>query len=298
MLYLQCRKCEDKNFSVLRLLWCLFAIEVLWLVGEDWQCPTSGFAYMPLFHWTIILMIAYIVANAVRYISNCHDVKDERCNRVSWTVDTTNPRMLDSVRAQYADHILRKLRNVDNSTDSYAIVIYGSWGTGKTTFLNHIKSRLEETNENVVVFNPWNSQTPQQVVADFFAALVGCLSQYDSTLARPIVRYSEMLETVDVPKPLGYMSSLLSSHDDSLSELKNRIVESLKRIQIPIYVLIDDLDRMNKEEVFAVIRLIRNTANFPYLKFVVVCDYDYIEKLLDIKYLEKIFRVCSLNISH
>lgn len=290
VLYFPCRKCDDKNFSVARLLLCLFAIEVLWLAREGWRCPLSGFDHLPLFCWIIILLVAYIVANTVRCISNRREIRIQRCDDNSWTVDNAEPGILDSVRAQYADHIVGKLREVNNSSESFAIVIYSPWGTGKSTFLNGIRERLERFQENVLEFNPWNSQTPQQVVSDFLGILVSCISKYDSSLAKPIVKYSEMLEVVDVPKPFAYVSSLLSQHDESLSELKDHIIESLKRIQVPLYVLIDDLDRMNKEEVFAVVRLIRNTANFPYLKFVVACDYDYIKKLeIDTKYLEKIF---------
>ena len=51
------------------------------------------------------------------------------------------------------------------------------------------------------------------------------------------------------------------------------------------------MDRLTKSEIYEVIRLIRNTANFPYLKFIVACDRKYIiEQLKELnmnpKYLE------------
>lgn len=79
-----------------------------------------------------------------------------------------------------------------------------------------------------------------------------------------------------------------------MSELKDHIIESLSEIKVPIYILIDDLDRMDADEILAVIGLLRNTANFPYLKYVVGCDRDYLleklkEKNIDQDYLQKIF---------
>lgn len=51
---------------------------------------------------------------------------------------------------------------------------------------------------------------------------------------------------------------------------------------------------MDADEILAVIGLLRNTANFPYLKYVVGCDRDYLleklkEKNIDQDYLQKIF---------
>lgn len=60
--------------------------------------------------------------------------------------------------------------------------------------------------------------------------------------------------------------------------------------------MIDDLDRLDADEILEVLKLIRNTANFPYLKFVVACDRKYVieqlrSRAIDEKYLEKIFMV-------
>lgn len=79
-----------------------------------------------------------------------------------------------------------------------------------------------------------------------------------------------------------------------MSELKEHIIKSLSKIRVPIYILIDDLDRMDADEILTVIGLLRNTANFPYLKYVVGCDRDYLleklkEKNIEQEYLQKIF---------
>ena len=63
-------------------------------------------------------------------------------------------------------------------------------------------------------------------------------------------------------------------------------------------VFIDDLDRLEREEVFEVLRLIRNTADLSNLIYVVAYDKAYIRQVLEQKnignalaYLEKIFPV-------
>ena len=61
---------------------------------------------------------------------------------------------------------------------------------------------------------------------------------------------------------------------------------------------IDDIDRLNAAEIKEVLRLIRNTANFPYIQFIVAYDKNYVCEVLKNNgintpehYLEKFFNV-------
>lgn len=270
-----------------------FGIEVLWLIPYDWQTPTVGMLPISLFHYGAILVFALIVADAVRWLSNQYD-KRKPIDAEPFTIDTISHHQIDAVRAQYADEFMLKFQAIENATDSYSVVFYGNWGSGKTVFLRYIETKLREKHQEVIWFNPWKCQSIQQINIDFFNLLTGVLKQYDSSLAKPILKYSDLLDSVEAPKIVEYIINLFSSQEDSMSELKDHIIESLSEIKVPIYILIDDLDRMDADEILAVIGLLRNTANFPYLKYVVGCDRDYLleklkEKNIDQDYLQKIF---------
>lgn len=293
LLYFASRKYEDHHFSWNKLCLEIFGIEVLWLIPYDWQTPTVGMFPIPLFHYGAILVFALIVADAVRWLSNQYD-KRKPIDAEPFTIDTISHHQIDAVRAQYADEFMLKFQAIENDTDSYSVVFYGNWGSGKTVFLRYIETKLREKHQEVIWFNPWKCQSIQQINIDFFNLLTGVLKQYDSSLAKPILKYSDLLDSVEAPKIVEYIINLFSSQEDSMSELKDHIIESLSEIKVPIYILIDDLDRMDAEEILAVIGLLRNTANFPYLKYVVGCDRDYLleklkEKNIDQDYLQKIF---------
>ena len=77
---------------------------------------------------------------------------------------------------------------------------------------------------------------------------------------------------------------------------KTKIENGLKQLDRPIVVTIDDIDRLAADEMFEVLRLIRNTAAFPNLIFIVCYDKDYVVRQIQNKgitdselYLEKIF---------
>ena len=293
LLYFASRKYEDHHFSWNKLCLEIFGIEVLWLIPYDWQSPTVGMFPIPLFHYGAILVFALIVADAVRWLSNQYD-KRKPIDAEPFTIDTISHHQIDAVRAQYADEFMLKFQAIENDTDSYSVVFYGNWGSGKTVFLRYIETKLREKHQEVIWFNPWKCQSIQQINIDFFNLLTGVLKQYDSSLAKPILKYSDLLDSVEAPKIVEYIINLFSSQEDSMSELKDHIIESLSEIKVPIYILIDDLDRMDADEILTVIGLLRNTANFPYLKYVVGCDRDYLleklkEKNIDQDYLQKIF---------
>lgn len=293
LLYFASRKYEDHHFSWNKLCLEIFGIEVLWLIPYDWQTPTVGMLPISLFHYGAILVFALIVADAVRWLSNQYD-KCKPIDAEPFTIDTISHHQIDAVRAQYADEFMLKFQAIENDTDSYSVVFYGNWGSGKTVFLRYIETKLREKHQEVIWFNPWKCQSIQQINIDFFNLLTGVLKQYDSSLAKPILKYSDLLDSVEAPKIVEYIINLFSSQEDNMSELKDHIIESLSEIKVPIYILIDDLDRMDADEILAVIGLLRNTANFPYLKYVVGCDRDYLleklkEKNIDQDYLQKIF---------
>lgn len=293
LLYFASRKYEDHHFSWNKLCLEIFGIEVLWLIPYDWQTPTVGMFPISQFHYGAILIFALIVADAVRWLSNQYD-KRKPIDAEPFTIDTISHHQIDAVRAQYADEFMLKFQAIENDTDSYSVVFYGNWGSGKTVFLRYIETKLKEKQQEVIWFNPWKCQSIQQINIDFFNLLTGVLKQYDSSLAKPILKYSDLLDSVEAPKIVEYIINLFSSQEDSMSELKDHIIESLSEIKVPIYILIDDLDRMDADEILAVIGLLRNTANFPYLKYVVGCDRDYLlekfkEKNIDQDYLQKIF---------
>lgn len=68
--------------------------------------------------------------------------------------------------------------------------------------------------------------------------------------------------------------------------------EIFKSFKFQTVIVIDDVDRLGKEELFEVLRIIRNTANFPNTVFIVACDKDYVAKTIgqDSAYLDKYFQ--------
>ena len=64
-------------------------------------------------------------------------------------------------REQYADTLIKLIDFNDSLSEnnSFVIALDSPWGTGKSTFINMMKNKIDEECENchVVVYNAWNN---------------------------------------------------------------------------------------------------------------------------------------------
>lgn len=183
---------------------------------------------------------------------------------------------------------------------SFTFSITGIWGSGKTTFINILKEQYSRKNsaKSIIIFEPWKSDTSDSIVKGFFAMLRDELSNYIPNISSTIDQYVELLLDEESGKPLKIIGKSLHG---ILNEDKNPyelIKEILERTKHKTVVFIDDIDRLNATEIKEVLRLIRNTANFPYIQFIVAYDKNYVCETLKNngintpdRYLEKFFNV-------
>ena len=199
------------------------------------------------------------------------------------------------VREAYAKKVVNMLMNTDISRSSFAAGITSEWGSGKTSFLMDMKVALKDRCY-MVDFKPWHCQTPDQIVNEFFELFRKEIKSVYSPLQKPLLRYAQLLNEIDAPKYLTPFTYFLPKMTHSIDEYKGKIESGLKQMDKPIVVTIDDLDRLAADELFEVMRLIRNTAAFPNLIYLVCYDKDYVVRMIEEKsisdgdhYLEKIF---------
>lgn len=161
---------------------------------------------------------------------------------------------------------------------SFTFSITGIWGSGKTTFINILKEQYSRNNsaKSIIIFEPWKSDTSDSIVKGFFAMLRDELSNYIPNISSTIDQYVELLLDEESGKPLKIIGKSLHSIFNEDKNPYELIKEILERTKHKTVVFIDDIDRLNAVEIKEVLRLIRNTANFPYIQFIVAYDKNYV----------------------
>lgn len=198
---------------------------------------------------------------------------------------------------------------MEHSGSSICYGLYGKWGEGKTSLINLIVDHLPaDCQGKIVHFNPWMVGDQKSLLAEFFTALAGdfegnvksWFQQYGALIsygadslaslgltasgfglmALPIASaLSGVLK--DIGKWVGKTSDALQKMGDkTLAFRKKEISEELQKENKHLLVIIDDIDRLDKDEIRAVFRLIRQVADFDNIIYLVAFDPEIVAKEL------------------
>jgi len=286
---------KDRLFSWQRLFVEIFALVVL-LYHNQWV-----FATLPLcgnYKGLFIAVFAILVfAELLKYKLQVPNNAENNPDVLGYIADDDFSAEEDHERrVNLCQEIVNRVLVTDISKESFSVGITGGWGTGKTTMLNSIKDSIGDR-AYVVEFNPWNSQSASQIITDFFSEIRNSLSDNYRTLAKPIMRYANLLADIPLNPVEKWVVSKVSGYvENDLSGSKELLSRELKKLDRPLVVLIDDTDRLESSEMFEVLRLVRNTAKLPNVIYFVAYDKTYLVGQLKEKhipdaaqYVEKIF---------
>lgn len=180
---------------------------------------------------------------------------------------------------------------IETHTDhSLSISISGEWGSGKSSFLNLIKDELltKKNNYKILEFYPWRCDSEENITITFFTLLADVVSS-DRALSRSIQQYISVL----VPESNTLTRIVHSfSHRLNQNDLYYDIETGLNKYKKKIIVFIDDLDRLEKDELLAVLKIIRNSGKFKNIIFISAIDRKQVSKITerDVIFLDKFFQ--------
>jgi hypothetical protein len=164
---------------------------------------------------------------------------------------------------------------------SLVIAIYGAWGDGKTSVLNFISSELAKQSDILIVkFNPWRFSDESALLRHFFgelARVVGAsLTNTKEDIGAALEKYGKFLNLAwsGAGQAASAAGSLMSTVD--LEELKRRVAEILERNGKRVVVLMDDIDRLEKNDVQSLFRLLKLSADFDSTAYVLAFDAEMV----------------------
>jgi len=184
-----------------------------------------------------------------------------------------------------------------NNSSSMVFSLNGSWGEGKTSALNLLGGALEK-NEKIIVykFNPWNFSSSEQLIESFYEGLSETLNQYYflPNLKKLFTRYRKILSSC---VKLTGLNLDLDFGEENIDQLHDKINQWISYTQKTIVVMLDDLDRLTREELLEVFKLVKLSARFNNFIFILSYDPLIIYKLqkenlnIDPEFLEKIVQM-------
>ncbi|MBF4804940.1 KAP family P-loop NTPase fold protein [Lancefieldella rimae] len=196
-------------------------------------------------------------------------------------------------RSKFVERIVREIDMIDAS-QGYVLAVMGQWGSGKTSVLNLVKECLQNKEMVVVDYNPWLLSGTEALVAGLFGEINAKLNKkgvrYRAAIDK-IIDYGEMLTPLtSVPvvgawangvlMPFQVMAKHRNLRTASVVEQKEQVAEALANLDSSIVVIVDDIDRLDRAEVCEIFKLVRLTANFPNVIYLLSFDRIRVENAL------------------
>ncbi len=212
-------------------------------------------------------------------------------------------------RNNFAQSFAKQMLSLDTSKGS-VVGVLGAWGSGKTSFINLARNELNQDNITILDFNPWMFSGTEQLMQSFFSELSAQLRLWPdlNEIGEAIGTYGDLFSGMGwLPivgpwierghKATEAISKVLQGYKEGVGVHRKKIEDGLTKLDKRIIVVIDDIDRLSTAEIRDIFKLVRLTANFPNIIYVVAFDRIRVENALNEEgingrdYLEKILQV-------
>lgn len=217
--------------------------------------------------------------------------------------------------ADFAEHLAKSIVKM-TPPEGLVIGLYGAWGSGKTTLINFVLHHLSKLPESqiptTVRFNPWWFSGQEELLARFFQELQAGISQWRGQAASVLGKLGDLfgrmaktpiVETILESNLMGAkvaveLAGELVAPKKQVAEIKEDLAKELKKRGKRILVIIDDIDRLTREEIRQLFGVIKGVADFPNMLYILAFDRDVVVEALGgaqgkdgQKFLEKIVQV-------
>lgn len=196
-------------------------------------------------------------------------------------------------RENFIEDLQKEIKSLpfDNS---FIFGLYGSWGKGKTSVINLLINKFMKNDDFLIInFDPWNFKDEEAILSAFYNQMEQSISQKfilpDSK--KTFIKYQNLIS-------LGLSQAGIkidfSDTKESIKEIKQRIESYITQTKKKIIIFIDDIDRLQPNEILLVFKLVRLSANFKKTIFFLAFDQEIIQNYfkndlnIDSEFLEKI----------
>ena len=212
-------------------------------------------------------------------------------------------------RAHSAQSFARNVLSLDSS-HGLVIGVLGAWGSGKTSYINLARETFFAGGAQVVDFNPWMFSGIDRLVDAFFGEISAELKLLPqlSEAGKQLEEYGELLSglgwipivgpwTERARVAMRLVGGGLKKSKGGTAARRQQVERALSKLTNPVIVVLDDIDRLTTQEIRQVFQLVRLTASFPNVVYILAFDRLRVEQALTEDgvpgraYLEKILQL-------
>jgi hypothetical protein len=183
------------------------------------------------------------------------------------------------------------------------VSIVGPWGSGKTTVLEYVKAEIASRTKAektcfVAPFNPWRFAGEDLLLYQLFESLVTAidpnleiLTEWQQLREKVSKVSATMTKTISAvadfkyPGSGGILSGVLSAilpgeFKAKLEDIRIQTADHLARAKLRVVVLLDDVDRLEVDDLLLLLRSVKLTADLPNTTFVIAMDEEHVSRVI------------------
>lgn len=225
-------------------------------------------------------------------------------------------------RHEFAKRICTSISR-NQGTECITFGLYGTWGTGKSSILQLIRNELNTNHKNthVLDYNPWQIGDQNSLMLQFFSIIANEIevlesdsekeekepekvetriskvrnkwnnffkrssqleSQYEANI-RQLKKYTAPF--------LGVLNSSLSDkifdvfgESPNLEQIKDRLEKLLQKLDKRLVIIIDDIDRLDKDEIHILLKLVKQSISLDRITYLLSFDKQVVADAIREKY--------------
>lgn len=181
---------------------------------------------------------------------------------------------------------------------AFSIGINAVWGYGKSSFLEKFRKDYKQVEPRTIIFwnRIWKNKGSVAIIENFFEELKDNLKPFSAEIAGDINKYVDSILSLSNSDLHNFISAGQSAltENATLEKFYKSINDDIKKIDRQIIILLDDLDRLEKQEIMDTLKLMRTLSDFNNVIFIAGYDRKYIVDTIEKSgknYLDKIFNV-------
>jgi predicted KAP-like P-loop ATPase len=219
--------------------------------------------------------------------------------------------------APFAERLSKVIGSID-APNGYVIGLHGEWGSGKTTALNFVRAFLRKNNQEVesgerridiIEFRPWIVSGHQDLIAAFLKVVSEHLASTKAKwLARQGKRLLRLFKATSDPlvdsaatlamtmdPSVGVASHAVAAaakkplsaaidkflEDPSAQTAYEHLKKALSKRGKRFLVVIDDLDRLQNEEIRSIMQMVKTVGRLPNVTYILAYDRAIVWNALD-----------------
>lgn len=200
---------------------------------------------------------------------------------VVWWTDDVRPGTDALGRRPFADRVADLIRQLAGHSSSTVLGLVGAWGSGKSTTIEYVLDALDGSGVRVSRCNPWALSGGDAVAADLIASIGAALPDAKGTkAARKLLGeyrgYVAPLVSL-IPIVGGPVSELARAHASrtggpTVHAEMTKVTAALEHLKQPVLVVVDDVDRLQPDELLALFKAVRLLGRLPYVHYLLAYD--------------------------